>query len=322
MKTRRGFTLIELLVVIAIIAVLIGLLLPAVQKVRESASRIKCKNNLHQMGLALQTYHDRMGSFPPGYLSNLQLGTQPCQDANGNCTWNEIGPGWGWGAYLLSDLEQYNLQQQIRFDLPIGDPANSVSRNMTLPIFLCSSEPRPYNFPLVDANGNPLLDKNGQPITVAYGSYVGINGAPNGVTSDAYDNNGAFIRNRGLRIAEISDGLSNTLFIGERCSNMSLTTWVGAVRGSVVPDLRYKDQADQLAYAEGDAALVLAHGSTTHLPNNPLVTDADATASYHISGVNFLLGDGSVQSINNTIDPFTYQALCTRNGGEAIGTDY
>ncbi len=322
MNTRRGFTLIELLVVIAIIAVLIGLLLPAVQKVRETASRIKCKNNLHQLGLALHSYHDRMGSFPPAYVSNLQPGTQPSQDANGNCTWNEIGPGWGWGAYLLSDVEQFNLHQQIRFDRDIRDPSNSVSRNMTLSIFLCSSEPRPYNFPLVDANGNPLVDTNGQPITVAYGSYVAMNGAPNGVTSDAFDNNGPFLRNRGLRIAEISDGLSNTLFIGERCSNMALTTWVGAVRGAVVPDLRYKDQPDQLTYAEGDAALVLAHGSTTHLPNNPLVTDADATASYHVSGVNFLLGDGSVQNINNTIDPFTYQALCTRNGGEAIATDY
>jgi len=151
---------------------------------------------------------------------------------------------------------------------------------------------------------------------VAHGSYVGMNGAPNGVTSDAYDNNGAFIRNQSLRIADITDGLSNTLFIGERCTNMSNTTWVGAVQGSVVPDLRYSDLADQLASAEGDSALVLAHGSTTHLPNNPLVFDADATASFHMAGVNFLFGDGSVQTINNTIDPNVYQALCTRNGGE------
>ncbi|HLN26650.1 MAG TPA: DUF1559 domain-containing protein [Gemmataceae bacterium] len=323
MNTRRGFTLIELLVVIAIIAILVGLLLPAVQKVREAANRISCKNNLKQIGLALHNYEGTFGSFPPAYFSNLLPNTVPSQNANGDCTWNEIGPGWGWGSYLLADLEQGPLFQNIRFDLEIKDPANAVPRTTKLKIFICPSEINPDNFTVVDANGNPVLDVNGQPVRVAHSSYVGMNGAPNGVTSDAYDNNGAFIRNKSLKIRDITDGLSNTLFIGERCTNMSNTTWVGAVQGAVVPDLRYSDLADQLANAEGDSALVLAHGSTTHLPNNPLVFDADATASYHIAGVNFLFGDGSIQSINNNIDPNTYQALCTRNGGEVIdGTQW
>ena len=314
MTNRRGFTLIELLVVIAIIAILIGLLLPAVQKVREAAARMQCKNNLKQIGLALHSYHDRANGFPPAYFSNLQPGTQP-SDPNGDCTWNEIGPGWGWGAYLLNDLEQNNLYRQIRFDLDIKDPANAASRATTLKVYICPSEPRPNNFAVVDGNGNPL-------VTVAHSSYVGMNGAPNGVTSDAFDNNGAFIRNTRFQIKDITDGLSNTLLIGERCTNMSNTTWVGAVQGAIVPDLRYNDLPDQLANAEGDAALVLAHGSTTHLPNNPLVFDADATASFHVSGVNFLFGDGSVQSINSAIDPNVYQALCTRNGGESIAGNW
>jgi prepilin-type N-terminal cleavage/methylation domain-containing protein/prepilin-type processing-associated H-X9-DG protein len=313
-NNRRGFTLIELLVVIAIISVLIGLLLPAVQKVRETAARLQCKNNLKQIGLALHGYHDRMNGFPPAYFSNLLPGTQP-SDPDGDCTWNETGPGWGWGAFLLNDLEQNNLYRQIRFDLDIKHPANTAARTMTLKVYLCPSEPRPDPFMVVDANGGPL-------VMVAHSSYVGMNGAPNGVTSDAFDNNGAFLRNMRFLMKDIPDGLSNTLFIGERCTAMSNTTWVGAVQGAVVPDLKYNDQADQLANAEGDSALVLAHGSTTHLPNNPMVLDADAASSFHIQGVNFLFGDGSVQSINSGIDPYVYQALCTRNGGEAIANNW
>src|SRR5579871_5127540 len=102
---RRGFTLIELLVVIAIIAVLVAILLPAVQQAREAARRASCNNNLKQLGLALQNYHEAHSTFPPGYISNF--------DGSGNDT----GPGWGWGALLLPQMDQQTIQSTIDFNL-------------------------------------------------------------------------------------------------------------------------------------------------------------------------------------------------------------
>jgi prepilin-type N-terminal cleavage/methylation domain-containing protein len=313
MKTRRGFTLIELLVVIAIIGVLIALLLPAVQKVREAANRVQCKNNLKQIGIAMHNYHDRMKSFPVGYFSNLN--GSPGRDSSGNCTYNEIGPGWGWAAYLLDDLEQGNLRRQIRFDLKISDPLNAAVREIPLPIFICPSEVESGSITVVDANGNPICD-------VGRSSYTAMNGVL-GVTSDAFDNNGVFLRNRRIRMADITDGLSNTLLVGERASNMSRATWTGAVTGAVVQAQRYPDPADQLANAEGDAALVLSHGSSAHIPNDQLVFYADAVSNYHNSAEHFIFADGSVHNISNAIDGTVYEGLLTRAGGEPVsGDDY
>src|SRR5262249_52762419 len=144
---RSGFTLIELLVVLAIIALLVGLLLPAVQRVREAANRVKCANNLKQIGLACHAYHDSRGSFPPGYTA------WPSSDPLAT------SPGWGWAAYLLPFLEQSNLSQSIQFNLPIEHPANADTRLTRLPLFLCPSDPGvPEAFAIYNPAGQAIAD--------------------------------------------------------------------------------------------------------------------------------------------------------------------
>src|SRR6266481_8001418 len=129
-KKHSAFTLIELLVVIAIIGVLIALLLPAVQKARESANRAKCQNNLHQIGIALHSYHGDHGSFPSGYLWKPKSPDVPTQ----------TDPGWSWAALLLPYLEQDNLHGQINFRSSVSDPTNEAIRTSVLPGFVCPTD--------------------------------------------------------------------------------------------------------------------------------------------------------------------------------------
>ncbi len=295
---RSGFTLVELLVVIAIIGVMMGLLLPAVQKTREAANRFKCKNNLRQIGLALHAYHDRAGSLPPGYRSRV------ARDGS------DLGPGWGWAAFILPELEQDNLYRSIRFDLDIVDPANEPARLTMLAVFRCPSDELVDPFPVVNAAGQPIT-------TVAHGNYVGMFGTPE-ITCNPGKGNGVFYRNSRVRLTDITDGTSNTLMIGERSSNLALATWTGAVTGGVVPPVR-----PSLLGPEGAPVLVLGHtglASEGHTPNNP-INHVDDFWSRHTSGVNLLFADGSVRNLNDAINPLVWQAMGTRDGGEACTED-
>jgi prepilin-type N-terminal cleavage/methylation domain-containing protein len=296
MRSRNAFTLIELLVVIAIIAVLIGLLLPAVQKVREAAARSQCSNNLKQIGLALHAYHDRNERFPPGYFDQS---TWPNPD---------MGPGWGWASFLLSDLEQANLQNQITYSVSVGSTNAAIvsARTTTLKVFVCPSDPALTTFSVTDGGTGSW--------TLAPSSYVACNGNDGVDDFTTPPHTGAFVRGTiGFRIAEITDGLSNTFFVGERSTTMSRATWAGAVTGAQVPSVRSPGDFS------GASALVLGHCGP-HLPNDSIVTDADAMSSGHTNCAQFLFGDGSVHLISNSIPMSVYDALATRAGKEVVGS--
>ena len=295
LRRQRGFTLIELLVVIAIIAILIGLLLPAVQKVREAAARTQCQNNLKQIGLALHNYHDRHNGFPPGYVDR-----NPDPTSGGDA---DQGAGWGWAAFLLNDLEQSPVFNGIDFNQNVG--VSPICQTV-LPVFLCPSDQL-----------LPTFTVYGTSAVVAQGNYTANNGI-NETSIYPGTNTGPFLRNRRFRVADITDGLSNTLFVGERNTAHSRTTWAGAVPGGLVPA---DSSPDPVGNAETAQALVLSHGNRTHRPNDQSQWDADIFFSRHTAGVNFLLGDGSVRMISAGIDGIVYENLLSRADGNPIG-DY
>jgi prepilin-type N-terminal cleavage/methylation domain-containing protein len=312
---RGGFTLIELLVVIAIIAILIALLLPAVQKVREAAARTQCLNHLKQLGLALHSFHDANLRFPAGYEADV---TRPDRDP----VTYDAAPGWAWGARLLPFLEQSALAAQIDYSRPCWDPVNAAAVQMRLNVFLNPAAP--------NALGSmQVRDRSGAVLANFARTHFAANAGhdePWGYTilDHAQVANGPFYRNSQVRIADVTDGLSNTVFLGEHAV-IADKTWVGVVPGAEVCPL---DPA-RFPFTECDeaATLVLFHSGPSadeldviHQPNSPLCHVCQVYSPFP-GGACILLGDGSVRFVSADINVDTWAALCSINGGEPVG-DY
>lgn len=300
-----AFTLIELLVVIAIIAVLIGLLLPAVQKVREAANQASCRNNMKQIALAMHQYHDAQGSFPSAYVSS----------PNPDTLWT--APGWGWAALLLPHVEQDPLYRQIDFSLPIEEsPRHTAVRTAQLKVFQCPSDRMVGEY--------DVQDQPGQVFTrAATNSYAACYGAGGVIGEQPDSGNGVFYRNSKVRIADIHDGTSHTFLAGERAAYFTRTPWAGAInRGTA----RVTPGAPVFStIIEEGATLVVAHifPRRDHSLNSPY-SDPYDFFSPHNGIVLFSFGDGGVRPVRTTTPPGTVlSALATRAGSETVsGEDY
>ncbi len=289
LSKRPGLTLIETMVVIAIIGVLIGLLVPAVQRVRDAAMKTRCTNNLRHIGLALQQYHDAQGSFPPGM--SYRDGTDPY-------------PFMSWNTRLLPFLEQQALWEQAQkayaLDRSFYDNPPHTNRTVVVSLFCCPADPRTLSV-------EQLAD--GQRVT--FTDYLGVEG------SNQNRQDGVLFLDSIIRLTDISDGTSNTLCVGERPPSADgILGWWYAGEG------QSKDGSADMVLGVRELNM------GTFAPNCPLgpysfgpgrpknQCDAFHFWSLHLGGAHFLLADGSVHFLNYAANPIL-PALATRAGGEA-----
>jgi prepilin-type N-terminal cleavage/methylation domain-containing protein/prepilin-type processing-associated H-X9-DG protein len=298
---RSAFTLVELLVVIAIIALLMALLLPAIQKVRAAADNMKCACNLRQIGIALHNYHNDYSRLPPGYTATMTY-----VDGASDCS-----PGWGWAAYLLPYLEQDNIYKAIDFNQPITATVNAGAIARTIPFYVCPSDEVPTEAFKVTNAANVTL------ATVGPSSYAATCG-PDDTECTDQTGLGVFYRNSKIRLTDIKDGTSYTSLLGDRDWQHTNGTWVGNINNGVVRP----GPLNPWKLATADAAcFVMAHNNWINI-----LDDADGGlddfSSMHVRGVNILFGDGSVHFIHSiTVDGQErkdFWALGTRSGGEVI----
>ena len=326
---RRAFTLVELLVVIAIIGILIGLLLPAVQAAREAARRMKCTNNLKQIGIALHNYHDTNGKFPSAWR-----GYEAEEVTTGGETSLKLTsrayvfgyPGWSWSAAILPFMEQANLHDLCDLTKPVSDSANDIARKTTISEFLCPSENRTDKLTFTLEEFEEAIEKAeaaeeggegeeheheeepdaqyavNEATEFARSNYIcsfGTTDLHEGeefAAGTVFKSDGAFYHNSELGMNAFIDGLSNTIFVGERVvEKQHYATWVGMPAGDHCFPATICG-----SFCEGFDNTGAEHGFS----------------SRHSNGSNFLYGDGSVHFVSDTVDEAVIKALATREGGE------
>jgi len=307
-RGRSAFTLIELLVVIAIIAILIGLLLPAVQKVREAAARMECSNNLKQLGIAIHSFNDNFKKFPYNTDSNTYG-----YDINGR--------SWSWIARILPYIEQDNL---AKLPTASGLPPLSAAPgaqptfaqvqttvyNYQIPMLLCPADSSSQTARTDRANtgGYACGSTNYRGVSGsnwAWGSYAYT--PPSGGNNGLDQGNGLFFRGDQFYIKTLAqltsaDGASNTLMVGED-----------------IPSINQHCGWPNSNYANGTCAIPLNNALRSGQPgfNNPGDWgNVYSFRSRHTGGANFALGDGSVRFVSETIDLNLYRALASWNGAE------
>jgi prepilin-type N-terminal cleavage/methylation domain-containing protein/prepilin-type processing-associated H-X9-DG protein len=315
---RQGFTLIELLVVIAIIAILIGLLVPAVQKVRDSAARAQCQNNLKQIGLATHAYHDTYKRFPSGV--NLPVSTQSGAvfPSNFLVTSGKIGqpPVTGqfisWAEAILPFIEQRNLQKNL--NLFQREYANCNGPGSTgaqvVEIFLCPSDNLDQEVSTYTTGG----------VTYYFGmNSYGANGGTRSWYITSMTTDGMFYINSKIRMSGVRDGTSNTFLFGERFHWDPVYTGISTLGGWAWAN--YNAPEDYILSTPVPINYTLAPGTKLGYPNYPEDDRVCAFGSGHDGGANFCMADGSVHFLPSSTPLFTLQALSTRAGGEPVSLD-
>jgi prepilin-type N-terminal cleavage/methylation domain-containing protein len=307
-SSSRGFTLIELLVVMAIIGLLVALMIPAIQRSRESARKSQCANNLKQIGLGMQAYVVNHDAFPPGYVSTVL----PDHD--------DGGPGWSWGALLMSYLEESAITKQIDLTASVRSEPMAPVRLTSLPLFICPS----------DSDFVPIIDIPSKSSTriicqMAAASYVASAGTIRPTCKLCRDNfDGVFGRNRAIKPKELLDGLSKTLAIGERASR-----WSRPAIWAVIPNSKILDNQKVGLYAAGPAYVLGTtfnegfniESAVDDMDHGTIGSIAEAFGSDHPGGAFFMLCDASVQFIWDDADPAVLNALSTRAGNPHSGVE-
>jgi prepilin-type N-terminal cleavage/methylation domain-containing protein/prepilin-type processing-associated H-X9-DG protein len=341
-RNRSAFTLIELLVVIAIIAVLIGLLLPAVQKVREAANRMSCQNNLKQLGLALHNYESSLGYLPPAFRGEPKPPFQALP---------AYFFSWSTLAELNPYLEQTNIYNAMDLNQPIYLPpafnistANQFAVSQVVKLFLCPSDKSKSL-----GGGYGLSQIGPTNYAVCNGTGTTNGAAPFGSPWNA---DGMFRAHDVTRFADVLDGLSNTAAMSESTLGDGPEGASGPIPGK--PDEVYAyvspgtplsdsscagasqwnvDRRRGFMWATGE---IRCASYNHYYTPNPALYDCvtndvspgpgqytavgfRAARSRHPGGVNVLLGDGSVRFVSNTVPLNTWRALATRAGGEVLG---